>query len=181
MQLKEQAHGKADLYFDAYFWLEYLKHLHQLQDKACKQPSLTKDGVKLLSSERKSSVEESLDESKEEAEESTDAKSGKKGKKNKKDKKTKVTKLPEVSKPAMLEASQKVELWDSEPGDKHVFMKRLVGLSLTLSKVIGNLSKYPFTQEIYSKYVRKFAAEASKYTAKNTKYLEEIQRCLFVA
>lgn len=30
MQLQRNARGKADLYFHAYFWLQYLEHLHEI-------------------------------------------------------------------------------------------------------------------------------------------------------
>ena len=53
-------------------------------------------------------------------------------------------------------------------------MKRFIGLSQTLQKVIQNMAKFPFDKDSYSKYVRKFASEAQKYSNKKTKYLEEI-------
>jgi len=39
---------------------------------------------------------------------------------------------------------------------KFPFMKRLSGLSLTLTKVIVNIKKFPFTQRMYNKYVNEF-------------------------
>jgi hypothetical protein len=62
--------------------------------------------------------------------------------------------------------------------DKYGFMKRLQGLSQTLSKVIVNIKKFPFTQKTYLKYATDFG---QRQTVKKMKYLEEIQRALFVA
>ena len=64
---------------------------------------------------------------------------------------------------------------------KYSFMKRLSGLASTMQKVIVNIKKFPFTQENYKKYINGFAVEAQKYSNKKNKYLEEIQRALFVA
>jgi hypothetical protein len=58
------------------------------------------------------------------------------------------------------------------------FMKRLMGLSATLSKVIVNIKKFPFHEKMYMKYANEFG---QRQTAKKMKYLEEIQRALFVA
>ena len=44
-----------------------------------------------------------------------------------------------------------------------------------------NIKKYPFSKQQYDKYVRKFAAEAQRYSNKKTRYLEDIQKALFVA
>ena len=57
-------------------------------------------------------------------------------------------------------------------------MKRIHGLSQTLAKVIVNIKKFPFTKESYQKYAREFGL---RQTTKKMKYLEEIQRALFVA
>lgn len=35
-------------------------------------------------------------------------------------------------------------------------MKRLSGLSLTLTKVIVNIKKFPFTERMYNKYINEF-------------------------
>lgn len=65
---------------------------------------------------------------------------------------------------------------------KYIFMKRLGGLASTMQKVIINIKKFPFTQELYSKYIKSFAAfNNPKFANKKNKYLEEIQRALFVA
>jgi len=64
---------------------------------------------------------------------------------------------------------------------KYSFMKRLCGLASTMQKVIVNIKKFPFAEENYLKYINGFAAEAQKYSNKKNKYLEEIQRALFVA
>jgi hypothetical protein len=50
-----------------------------------------------------------------------------------------------------------------------------------MQKVIVNIKKFPFNQEIYDNYIIKFASEGPKISQKKTKYLEEIQRALFVA
>lgn len=60
----------------------------------------------------------------------------------------------------------------------HNFMKRIQGLSHILSKVIINIKKFPFHEKMYFKYVNEFG---KKQTSKKMKYLEEIQRALFVA
>ena len=51
------------------------------------------------------------------------------------------------------------------------FMKRLNGLSSTLSKVIINIRKFPFNEKMYQKYVSEFG---QRNTQKKMKYLEEI-------
>lgn len=60
-------------------------------------------------------------------------------------------------------------------------MKRLFGLASTMKKVIVNIKKFPFTVDTYQKYILGFASEGQKYSNKKNKYLEEIQRALFVA
>lgn len=62
--------------------------------------------------------------------------------------------------------------------DKFPFMKRLSGLALTLTKVIVNIKKFPFNEKMYIKYVNEFG---KRQLQKKMKYLEEIQRSLFVA
>jgi uncharacterized membrane protein len=71
-------------------------------------------------------------------------------------------------------AGQKSDLFSG----KYPFMKRLVGLSGTLSKVIINIKKFPFHEKMYHKYAKEFG---QRQTSKKMKYLEEIQRALFVA
>jgi hypothetical protein len=39
---------------------------------------------------------------------------------------------------------------------KYPFMKRLIGLSATLSKVIVNIKKFPFHEKMYHKYAKEF-------------------------
>lgn len=51
------------------------------------------------------------------------------------------------------------------------FMKRLIGLSLTLTKVIVNIKKFPFHEKMYLKYCKEFG---QRNTSKKMKYLEEI-------
>ena len=70
----------------------------------------------------------------------------------------------------------------STDSDRYPFMKRLCGLATTMTKVITNIKKYPFTIDNYNKYLKAFAAyDNPKVTSKKNKYLEEIQRGLFVA
>lgn len=57
-------------------------------------------------------------------------------------------------------------------------MKRILGLSSTLAKVIINIKKFPFHEKMYLKYANEFGL---RQTTKKMKYLEEIQRALFVA
>jgi len=60
-------------------------------------------------------------------------------------------------------------------------MKRLFGLAATMQKVIVNIKKFPFTDDNYKKYINGFFQECQRYSNKKNKYLEEIQRALFVA
>ena len=61
-------------------------------------------------------------------------------------------------------------------------MKRLFGLASTMSKVIMNIKKFPFTEVHFTKFINGFTHEAlSKNSSRKKKYLEEIQRSLFVA
>ena len=54
-------------------------------------------------------------------------------------------------------------------------MKRLFGLASTMSKVIMNIKKFPFTDVHYTKFINGFTQEAqSKSSNRKTKYLEEI-------
>lgn len=78
----------------------------------------------------------------------------------------------EVSVPAAL--GQKIDIFS----DQFPFMKRLTCLSSTLSKVIVNIKKFPFNEKMYMKYVTEFG---HRQLSKKMKYLEEIQRALFVA
>jgi len=59
-------------------------------------------------------------------------------------------------------------------------MRKIQGLASTLSRVIINIRKYPFSEDQYDKYIRNFASIESHSDKKN-KYLDEIQRALFVA
>ena len=85
---------------------------------------------------------------------------------------------------SLTESQQKLEGTDPASGidilnpAKHQFMKRILGLSQTLSKVIINIKKFPFHEKMYRKYVTEFGM---RQTQKKMKYLEEIQRALFVA
>jgi hypothetical protein len=55
------------------------------------------------------------------------------------------------------------------------------GLAATMQKVIINIKKFPFSIDHYNKYIQKFASEGMKISNKRNKYMEEIQRALFVA
>lgn len=114
IELAMNANGKADLYFHAYFWEQYLKSLDVLQATIA---LIEKDSVP-----------------------------------------------PE----------SQIDIFSN----KYPFMKRLSGLSLTLTKVIVNIKKFPFTERMYLKYVNEFG---KRQLQKKMKYLEEIQRALFVA
>ena len=62
--------------------------------------------------------------------------------------------------------------------DAYPFLKRLSGLANTLQKVILNIKKYPFNQEMYDKFVKEFAKKADM---RKQSMLEQVQRSLFVA
>ena len=106
IDLVMKANGKADLYFHAYFWQQYLKTLDVAQTKY-----LTKEALK-----NKTPVKD-----------------------------------PQAKKDE-LEASSEFETVDIY-SNKYPFMKRLDGLSLTLTKVIINIKKFPFNEKMYLKYV----------------------------
>lgn len=76
---------------------------------------------------------------------------------------------------AQSDPESTVEIFDI---NQYPFMSRIVGLSSTLSKVIVNIKKFPFHEKMYLKYVGEFGR---RQTSKKMKYLEEIQRALFVA
>jgi hypothetical protein len=78
-----KANGKADLYFHAYFWEQYLRSLMDLQ---------------------------------------TPGDTG------------------------------RVDIFSEE----YPFMRKVVGLSATLSKVIVNIKKFPFHEKMYEKYATEF-------------------------
>ena len=50
LELQRNARGKADLYFHAYFWLQYLEHLHRIQSDASGQQESSASGKKAASS-----------------------------------------------------------------------------------------------------------------------------------
>lgn len=52
----------------------------------------------------------------------------------------------------------KVDLLNPEKGS---WVKRLLGLSATLAKVIQNIKKFPFSEENYKKIVREFGLRQS--------------------
>ena len=78
-------------------------------------------------------------------------------------------------KPAATSSDKPINIFDTAT---YPFMKRLMGLSATLSKVIVNIKKFPFHEKMYMKYANEFGL---RQTSKKMKYLEEIQRALFVA
>ena len=51
-----------------------------------------------------------------------------------------------------IPSGSKVDLFSG----KYTFMKRLIGLSATLSKVIVNIKKFPFHEKMYHKYAKEF-------------------------
>ena len=57
-------------------------------------------------------------------------------------------------------------------------MARLIGLASTLTRVIVNISKFPFNEKIYAKYANEFG---KKNKQRKPGLLEEVQRALFVA
>ena len=83
IQLTMKANGKADLYFHAYFWEQYLRSLMDLQSPG--DPG-------------------------------------------------------------------RVDIFS----DEYPFMRKVVGLSATLSKVIVNIKKFPFHEKMYHKYATEF-------------------------
>ena len=85
-----------------------------------------------------------------------------------------VEKTEESEAPPVVSSGGKVEIFS----DKFPFMKRLIGLSATISKVIANIKKFPFHEKMYLKYAGEFG---QRNLGKKMKYLEEIQRALFVA
>jgi len=90
------------------------------------------------------------------------------------------TALPVKDELPVTSEAEKIDLY-SKGEEKYPFMKRLFGLAQTISKVIVNIKKFPFTETHYDKYIKKFAAEGQKYSTKKAKYMDEIQRALFVA
>jgi len=61
---------------------------------------------------------------------------------------------------------------------KSTEVSRLKGLADSLRKVEANLSKFPFNEEIYNRFVQDYGGRKQ---IKKTKLLEDIQRALFVA
>lgn len=92
IELAMNANGKADLYFHAYFWEQYLKSLDVMQA-----------AIAMIEKEQ-------------------------------------------------VDPLTQIDIFSS----KYPFMKRLNGLSLTLTKVIINIKKFPFTEKMYRKYVNEF-------------------------
>ena len=99
-------------------------------------------------------------------------KKGKKGKKEEKEEEEEVADKSEEEEEHNNAVHAKGDVSNSS------FMKRLQGLSQTLSKVIVNIKKFPFNQKMYNKYVAEFG---NRQTVKKMKCLEEIQRALFVS
>jgi len=113
IELVMKANGKADLYFHAYLWEQYLKTLDAAQT------------LKMAVKANKGAKSDPQND------------------------------------------DEVVEIFS----DKYVFMKRLQGLSMTLTKVIINIKKFPFSEKMYKKYVNEFGR---KQLSKKGKYLEEI-------
>jgi len=150
IQLSMKANGKADLYFHAYFWEKYLKNISE-NNKIGNPPAkslVSKSPAK--KAQRRGMIDPAEDEKEDE--------------------------MADVSandKPGALD--KPINIFDT---NTYPFMKRLLGLSATLSKVIVNIKKFPFHEKMYLKYVNEFGV---RQTSKKMKYLEEIQRALFVA
>ena len=68
--------------------------------------------------------------------------------------------------------------FETEIVAKHVEAQRLKGLSESLKKVAANISKYPFSEETFNRFVNEFG---SRKQVKKVKLIEELQRSLFVA
>jgi len=100
IDLVMKANGKADLYFHAYLWEQYLKTLDAAQT------------YKLAMNANKATGDKTDPQNEDEI----------------------------------------IEIFS----DKYTFMKRLQGLSMTLTKVIINIKKFPFSEKMYNKYVNEF-------------------------
>lgn len=140
-----KANGKADLYFHAYFIEKYIRSLYVLQDKVG-------SGVS-SASKKKSKKGKKSQRAEGEDDNDDDNQSG--------------TRLEEGDDQELFSPGQKIEIFS----DKFPFMKRIVGLSSTLSKVIVNIKKFPFHEKMYLKYATEFG---QRQTSKKMKYLEEI-------
>lgn len=211
MDLQENAKGKADLYFHAYFWVEYLKHFHNLQETFCMTPSTglvvdrpitprsgmggrktpapakdptsaTRDAEESLTGKDDSGIQPNTSNSPLKLSDKKQRRSGDiPAKTDRSMSGRKPLETTVSSSNTLLNPSLKVLMWNNEIGDKYGFMKRLSGLASTIGKVITNVNKYTFAKEQYDGYIKKFAGEAQKYSDRKLKYLEEIQRALFVA
>ena len=122
------------MYFHGYFWIEYLKHLNTVQERACNEAFFdSKNLAKGYSTESKTNSDVSAIQSIEHAakpvkiEESKNQKKAKLDRKKSAEEETKassdakpsVTASTPQKKEPLLDKSQKVELWKEEPGDKH--------------------------------------------------------------
>ena len=139
-----KANGKADLYFHAYFIEKYLRSLYVLQDKVG-------SGTSSASKKKKNGKKSSRAEGEDDVDDANG--SG--------------TRLEEAEPEISFPPGQKIEIFS----DKFPFMKRIIGLSSTLSKVIVNIKKFPFHEKMYLKYATEFG---QRQTSKKMKYLEEI-------
>jgi len=114
IQLTMKANGKADLYFHAYFWEQYLKKLNDgsLGSTPTKKKKLIIKKPDLDDADESGPLDDDMSSS----------------------------------------TGQKIDLFSG----KYTFMRRLVGLSSTLSKVIVNIKKFPFHEKMYQKYAKEF-------------------------
>jgi len=128
-----KANGKADLYFHAYFWEQYLRSLNY---KNGKSSMMSPRGKKALKG-TKTDDEDNDASGAGDLGALSDAKSG------------------------------VIDIFSAD----YPFMKRVIGLSATLSKVIVNIKKFPFHEKMYHKYANEFG---QRNTQKKMKYLEEI-------
>ena len=129
-----KANGKADLYFHAYFIEKYLRSLSVLQDKVGSSGSSQQKSKKKNKKGKKSARPDGEEEG---ADNGEDGQSG--------------TGL-EQAEINLPPPGEKLDIFS----DQFPFMKRIIGLSSTLSKVIVNIKKFPFHEKMYLKYATEF-------------------------
>ena len=127
IQLTMKANGKADLYFHAYFWEKYLKNIDSSKTGG---PLPSKVAAKSpRKKERRSMVDPDAEDEKEDVDADVSANDN--------------TNF----------GGKSANIFDTI---SYPFMKRLMGLSATLSKVIVNIKKFPFHEKMYLKYATEF-------------------------
>lgn len=121
-----KANGKADLYFHAYFWEKYLKQLSEGSTPSSNGSKSARKKKKILKTQKEDEEADALED----------------------DTVSAGPKEEEV----VIPPSSGSDLFSG----KYPFMKRLIGLSATLSKVIVNIKKFPFHEKMYHKYAKEF-------------------------